>query len=220
MKQYQLTERELNLLWDEAIFISHVNENKGFRQDEHGQWIRRSEFGNQNSEYGWSLLRIKNTNEKFDISDYIPCHWRIVEKQELSFERKNIKLKMLPLDDIAPEKRDNLWLSAQIDSAENEEKGYRVDIFGHWIGRQQYGEEGSPFSWCVVLVDTSGSVNGSQQLEMLPINLPYMQELLGLGQNSEEEWTAWDTLDIAVDAADVAVDALISAVKLPFSFLE
>ena len=50
IKKYQLTERELNLLWDEAIFISHVNDNKGFRQDEHGQWIRRSEFGNPNSE--------------------------------------------------------------------------------------------------------------------------------------------------------------------------
>ncbi|EIU7556692.1 hypothetical protein EX227_19230 [Providencia rettgeri] len=220
IKKYQLTERELNLLWDEAIFISHVNDNKGFRQDEHGQWIRRSEFGNPNSEYGWSLLRVKNSTEQFDISDYIPCHWRLVKKQELDSEKKKLKLKMLPLEDIAPEKRDSLWLCGQIDSKANEEKGYRVDIFGQWIGRHQYGDLTSPFGWCVVLVDISGDLTNSPQWEMLPINLGHMQELVLLGQTDDEGWTAWDTVGCVADAVESGFGILASSVTLPFSFLE
>lgn len=174
MDKYQFTEKEINRIWDQAIFISHVNEKKGFRQDEQGYWIRRSEYGNSQSEYGWLPIKVRKTNGKLEASDFIPCHWSMVAEQQ-PFLHHQSKLKIVPFDSVSPTKLEQLWACTKPHSYENEAKGFRLDTFGNWIGRSLYGAVDSPFGWCVVLVEGDCDAHEQEEAKIFPANLQYIR---------------------------------------------
>jgi len=48
----------IDRVWAKAQRAGDSNEKKGFRKDECGAWIRRGEFGNRESRYGWEVDHI------------------------------------------------------------------------------------------------------------------------------------------------------------------
>ncbi|MEY0016729.1 hypothetical protein AB7W42_17935 [Providencia rettgeri] len=81
MNNDSFSEQDIDNLWEKALFTSHINEIKGFRLDEQGHWIRRSDYGNLQSEYGWLPLPITSNKESTNIDDFIPSHWSFFQKK-------------------------------------------------------------------------------------------------------------------------------------------
>lgn len=219
MDDYQFSESELDEIWEEALFISHDNESKGFRQDEQGNWIRRSEQGNQQSEYGWLPLRVKTGEGLEKSGDFIPAHW----KYALSYNQPKphqYRLKLLPAENFNSQQIQSFWDIAHKHSSDNEQKGYRVDIFGHWVGRKFFGDANSPFGWGVVLVDDINDMQADKNVRMLPINLHLIYSLMEQVQPDKEGWTAWDAIEHGSNIFELALGAIGSAMIAPFSIFD
>lgn len=52
------TEATVNAVWQKARIVSG-NDPAVWRKDSCGAWIKRSEYGNTNSKYGWEIDHIK-----------------------------------------------------------------------------------------------------------------------------------------------------------------
>lgn len=215
--------QDIDDLWEKALFTSHLNDSKGFRLDEQGHWIRRGEYGNLKSEYGWLPLPITSNKKSTNIEDFIPCHWSFVQKQHETSSPK-YRLKLVSTERINLEQIHDLWLTASKHSVDNEKKGYRVDIFGHWVGRDHFLNRDSPFGWCAVLVDDINDNSTDKQIPILPINLLLMQSLFPQITHDEQAWTVWDTAELTVDMLDISFSAIGSAfsdaITVPFSIFD
>ncbi|WP_272665473.1 hypothetical protein [Providencia sp. PROV174] len=223
MNNDSFSEQDIDNLWEKALFTSHINEIKGFRLDEQGHWIRRSEYGNLQSEYGWLPLSITSNKESTNIDDFIPSHWSFFQKKNKTQSPK-YRLKLLSPERISSEQIHDLWLTASKHTEDNEQKGYRVDILGHWVGRDHFLNRDSPFGWCAVLVDDINDKRADKQIRILPINLHLMQSLLSQIVQNEQGWTAWDTAELTVDMLDFSFsaigDAFSDAITVPFSIFD
>ena len=66
-------------VWAKAEAISRDNEEKGFRKDDCGAWIRYQDYGDRSSEtnYGWEIDHIKPRSDggSDDITNLRPLHW-------------------------------------------------------------------------------------------------------------------------------------------------
>ncbi|MCI0562396.1 MAG: HNH endonuclease [Nitrososphaera sp.] len=73
-----MTNEDVQRVWEKAQYIDATNEQKGFRKDECGAWIRRGAYGDRNSQYGWEVDHIKpKTNGGTDaLSNLRPLHWQ------------------------------------------------------------------------------------------------------------------------------------------------
>lgn len=54
----QFTEEQIETVWCKAIVQSNNNPDV-FRQDYAGAWIKRNDYGNRDSEYGWEIDHLK-----------------------------------------------------------------------------------------------------------------------------------------------------------------
>ncbi len=72
-----LTKDDLDKIWAKAEHCGADNEKNGYRKDQCGAWIKRSEYGNRNSHYGWEADHIKPAaNGGSDaIGNLRPLHW-------------------------------------------------------------------------------------------------------------------------------------------------
>lgn len=88
-------DEEKELIWDKANFISAENEKMGFRKDQCDAWIKKSEYGNRQSKYGWEIDHIKPDSKGGEdiVSNARPLHW----KNNVS--RQNGKLKKVVTSD-------------------------------------------------------------------------------------------------------------------------
>ena len=88
-------DEEKELIWDKANFISAENEKMGFRKDQCDAWIKKSEYGNRQSKYGWEIDHIKPDSKGGEdiVSNARPLHW----KNNVS--RQNEKLKKVVTSD-------------------------------------------------------------------------------------------------------------------------
>lgn len=72
------TDEEKELIWNKAKFISYENEKNGFRKDQCDAWIRKCEYGNRDSVYGWEIDHIKPDSKGGEdiVSNARPLHWK------------------------------------------------------------------------------------------------------------------------------------------------
>ncbi|CAJ1760531.1 TPA: HNH endonuclease [Aeromonas dhakensis] len=72
------SEKTISEVWNKATFISQGNELKGFRQDQCGAWIQRSQYGNRDSKYGWEIDHVTpvSKNGGDNLGNLRPLHWK------------------------------------------------------------------------------------------------------------------------------------------------
>lgn len=66
-----------DMVWNKAKFISDANERLGFRKDQCDAWIKYSEYGNRQSDYGWEIDHITPVSKGGDdsLANLRPLHW-------------------------------------------------------------------------------------------------------------------------------------------------
>lgn len=72
------TDAVLARVWLKAATIDAENERRGFRKDACGAWIRWSDYGNRNSQFGWEIDhgRPQALGGSDRIGNLRPLHWR------------------------------------------------------------------------------------------------------------------------------------------------
>lgn len=66
----------INLVWNKASIVPHVDPNE-WRKDYAGAWIKKSEYGNCNSDYGWEIDHQKPVSRggTDDLYNLQPLQW-------------------------------------------------------------------------------------------------------------------------------------------------
>jgi hypothetical protein len=65
-------------VWNKAKISSEENEKTGFRKDQCEAWIKFSDYGNRNSNYGWEIDHITPSSKGGgnELSNLRPLHWK------------------------------------------------------------------------------------------------------------------------------------------------
>lgn len=68
------SEQEINSVWKKA---TKINEKDEYRKDYAGAWIKRGEYGNRNSLYGWEIdhRKPKSKYGSDNVDNLDPLHW-------------------------------------------------------------------------------------------------------------------------------------------------
>jgi hypothetical protein len=63
-------------VWKKGTVVSG-NDPEGWRQDQRGAWLARSQYGNRKSRYGWEIDNIKPESEGRgnELSNLRPLQW-------------------------------------------------------------------------------------------------------------------------------------------------
>jgi hypothetical protein len=67
------TEDVILKVWQKGQ-IDEYNIPNNFRKDKCGAWIERTEYGNNNSPYGWYIDKINQDSDLDDITNLHPMH--------------------------------------------------------------------------------------------------------------------------------------------------
>ncbi len=80
------SEEIIKSVWQKAI-VQANNDPDIFRKDYAGAWIKRSEYGNRNSDYGWEIDHIKpiKKNGTDEIDNLCPLNWHNNVKKDEDF---------------------------------------------------------------------------------------------------------------------------------------
>ena len=69
---------KIQLVWGKGLVVAGYD-SAHFRKDDFGYWIKKSDYGNRKSQYGWEIDHIvpesKNGSDAF--SNLRPLHWRV-----------------------------------------------------------------------------------------------------------------------------------------------
>ena len=68
------SEDNVQAVWERGHPIQG-NDSNVWRQDDCGAWIRRSDYGNRNSGFGWEIDHIDPTRGN-NLSNLRPLHWK------------------------------------------------------------------------------------------------------------------------------------------------
>lgn len=91
-----------------------------------------------------------------------------------------------------------LWQRAHKHTVDNENKGFRKDMFGEWVGDKFYNETTNQFGWQAVLFYTIR--NDIKTFKIHPVNSCFLQKI---PTNFDENgWNHWNSFGVAADAFD------------------
>ena len=70
------SEKQLDEVWAKAKIVNEDSKNE-LRKDYAGAWIKRSQYGNHNSSYGWDVdhARPLAKDGADNIDNWVPLHW-------------------------------------------------------------------------------------------------------------------------------------------------
>lgn len=70
------SERTIQHVWEKATGVQGYDPHV-WRKDQWGAWIRRSDYGNRNSQYGWEIDHITPQSEGGgdELSNLRPLQW-------------------------------------------------------------------------------------------------------------------------------------------------
>jgi hypothetical protein len=71
------TEELIQQVWEKGIVVAN-NDSAQWRQDQCGAWISRSEYGRQQSRFGWEINYIRSQIERDGraLSNLRPMQWK------------------------------------------------------------------------------------------------------------------------------------------------
>ena len=71
------TKAEIAAVWSKALVVDGIDANV-MRQDYAGAWIRFTDYGNRNSQFGWEIDHLKPLAQQGDesIKNYLPLQWQ------------------------------------------------------------------------------------------------------------------------------------------------
>lgn len=86
MSNHNEKEDIIKIIWEKG-HSDRVNDPNIWRKDECGAWIKCSEFGNMNSQYGWVISECNSVFEDPNSVTKIPLQWQndIVSKNKGKF---------------------------------------------------------------------------------------------------------------------------------------
>ena len=72
MEEVELSEEEVQEVWEKAQIVSG-KETERWRKDQCGAWMKRDQYGNRDSVYGWEKHHPSGTD---DLEKRIPLQWK------------------------------------------------------------------------------------------------------------------------------------------------
>lgn len=69
-----LSEETVQKVWEKGTIVSS-DQRAVWRKDECGAWVKRPEYGNRDSQYGWEIDHISPTGGD-DLSNLRPLQWK------------------------------------------------------------------------------------------------------------------------------------------------
>ena len=171
-------EHILDIIWQRAEVISSDNENKGFRKDTSGRWIKRQHANQQGQEYGWVLSKQpESINELVKDSTIIPLHWQTLNEQNAKQknELRKVNITLLSPQDLTqsiynPINSEKYWQYANQISDDNESKGFRTDYYGKWIQQDAFGDKDHEYGWTLAYL-ASVNEKASIQPRVIPVHI-------------------------------------------------
>lgn len=73
----EFSQETINKVWKKAKIQTDVQEDK-WRKDYAGAWIKKSEYGNVDSDYGWEIDHAKPVSQggSDNLGNLRPLHWQ------------------------------------------------------------------------------------------------------------------------------------------------
>jgi hypothetical protein len=73
--QESCTGKEKEEVWEKGI-VDEGHDSSEWRKDACGAWIKRSDYGNRNSQFGWEIDYIDKNRENNSIGNLRPLQWK------------------------------------------------------------------------------------------------------------------------------------------------
>ncbi|OAT47816.1 hypothetical protein M997_1309 [Proteus hauseri ATCC 700826] len=221
----------LDIIWQRAAVISADNENKGFRKDTAGRWIKRQYFNQPQQEYGWVLSKQpESINELEEDSTIIPLHWQTSleqnAQQKSELEKVNIELlspQELTQSIYKPVNSKKYWQYANQISADNENKGFRTDYYGKWIQQDAFGDKNHEYGWTLAYL-TPTHKKASIQPRIIPVHINTEEfrahAAILAAKETDEEKIKYRRENVAFNIIIVFIECIMAIPKIIFSIFK